>query len=116
MAVTHNGIKQTWVVLDDAPKKISPEVWEHIRKLFAGRSQNWERSNFHFSRAFYGNQDEHLNPNEGQRHFLVDYAYRIGGSAWCMPSREYLYSMGYDVAVPVEEDNVFSPRKVEIVA
>jgi len=89
----YGDIKQTWVTLDEAPKKISPEVWEHIRKLFADRSQNWDEP-----------------------------WYRT--IAQCTPSREGLYSA---VQIPskylqdappilVEEDNVFSLRKVEIVA
>lgn len=87
--LSYGDIKQTWVILDEC-SNISPKQWEYIRELTNHRMDA-------YARAFYANG-----------------SFYIGSSGLCMPSREHLHSMGYDVAVPVEEDNVFASRKVEI--
>jgi hypothetical protein len=102
--LTYGDMKQTFESLPER-HHIDPGILEACRRAATAMNE--------FSAAFYGSPMP------------------VG---WCMPSREGLYTMGYDEAqihnhplnpeeiiercvespVPVEEDSVFAPREVEV--
>lgn len=108
--LTYGDIKQTWEAFD--PPKIDDEILEVYRKVV---SNHWLERIREYDRTFF----------EGC-------TISIG---WCMPSRDGLHTGGipcrlhdhaltakeiselvFEFPAPVEEDSVFAPREVEVVA